>query len=136
MATPKSKGLEEAPDHLHPIEGAAPTKKVLETSKFSRAEISTLLGNLATITSRPVGWPVEGIPNIRLTNLKKFAEAVLETIQELEGDGSLRWEEAVYSLVGLAFVIQIRYVNNSEVIPNTVVSKATLDKIRALVETE
>jgi hypothetical protein len=117
MANPKIKG---------PVAEKTPT--------FSRSDLTTWLGNTLTVVSRPPGWPPDGIPAIRMTNLKRFAEANLDVIKKLEGQGVIRWEEAVYSLIALALLVQVQFVNSSEILPVGLVSQKTLDKIRALVE--
>lgn len=100
---------------------------------FTRAELTLLLNNTCAALKRPAGFEPSGIPEARLTDLRRLAEAFLETIEELESEGHLRWEESVYALTSLALMIQLSRVNGKETLPRGVVSQDTLDSIKKLI---
>ena len=102
---------------------------------FTRAEITTFLNNLVVMARKPPGWErTDGVPDKRLGQLRKVAEALLETLRELVDGDALRWEEAVLTLVVLAEMIQIMYINGSASVPTGVVSADTLAAIKRLIK--
>lgn len=103
---------------------------------FTLVEVTTLLNNAVTMCRRPAGFEPDGIPASRAVDLRKFAEALLDTVEELIGEEYLRPQEAVFALVSLALMIQMKHVNGSAARPTGVVSQRTLDAIKAFLKEE
>lgn len=97
---------------------------------FTQAEQTVMLNNAVAMAKLPAGG---AIPEARLSALRKFSEAILETIEELQDEGHLRPQESVFALQSLALMVQLKYVTGNAQLPTGVVSAETLAAIKRLV---
>lgn len=92
-----------------------------------------MLNNAVAMARRPAGWS-DGIPDSRLSDLRRFAEAVLDTLKDLFNQEVLRGEEAVFALLCLAQFTHMQHVVGSHKMPMGVVSAETLAAVKKLLD--